>query len=188
MMPFSTIACSNSGTPPAETSSLSPRCRNPLPVRRRRGCTSCGPDDDLAGCREVRYITLHVHLGLLAVARCRQRNDPENTRADALGDRLDVPPLPAVSRPSKTTQTLRPLCTTHSWSLTSSTCSRASSFSLVFCFQLALSLCGLPGQLRHHPPHFSALVFIIFLRPATANSYFFKGRPFNKPPMFFTSL
>src|SRR5688572_10378730 len=42
---------------------------------------------------------------------------------------LMVPPLPAPSRPSNTTQTLRPLCFTHSCSRTSSPCSRSSSFS-----------------------------------------------------------
>src|SRR5574340_599844 len=40
---------------------------------------------------------------------------------------LIVPPLPAPSRPSKMTQTFNPLCTTHCWSLTSSTCSFFSS-------------------------------------------------------------
>src|SRR5665213_604471 len=40
-----------------------------------------------------------------------------------------VPPLPAVSRPSKITTTLRPRCTIHSCIRTSSVCSRASSFS-----------------------------------------------------------
>src|ERR1041385_24645 len=42
---------------------------------------------------------------------------------------LIAPPLPAPSRPSNTTQTLSPLCFTHSWSLTSSTWSLRSSFS-----------------------------------------------------------
>src|SRR4249919_2325122 len=40
---------------------------------------------------------------------------------------LIVPPLPAPSRPSKTMQTLSPLCTIHCCSLTSSTCRRSSS-------------------------------------------------------------
>ena len=42
---------------------------------------------------------------------------------------LMVPPLPAPSRPSKTTQTLSPWCLTHSCNLTSSTCSFFSSLS-----------------------------------------------------------
>src|SRR5262252_9232436 len=45
---------------------------------------------------------------------------------------LMVPPFPAPSRPSNTMQTLSPLCFTHSWSFTSSTCSLASSFSYAF--------------------------------------------------------
>src|SRR5271155_411123 len=49
---------------------------------------------------------------------------------------LIVPPLPAPSRPSKRTQTLRPLCTTHCWSFTNSTCRRASSRSYPFRFSL----------------------------------------------------
>src|ERR1700719_592172 len=47
---------------------------------------------------------------------------------------LIVPPLPAPSRPSKRMQTLRPLCTTHCWSLTNSTCNRVSSCSYPFRF------------------------------------------------------
>src|SRR3984893_5353659 len=49
---------------------------------------------------------------------------------------LIVPPLPAPSRPSKMMQTLRPLCTTHCWSLTNSTSNRASSCSYSFRFSL----------------------------------------------------
>ena len=43
--------------------------------------------------------------------------------------RLIVPPLPAVSRPSKMTITRMPLWMTHSCMRTNSVCSRASSFS-----------------------------------------------------------
>src|SRR3984893_249498 len=58
---------------------------------------------------------------------------------------LIVPPLPAPSRPSKRMQTLRPLCTTHCWSLTNSTCKRASSrsYSLSFSLPLASGLSSL---------------------------------------------
>src|SRR5215467_12777925 len=51
---------------------------------------------------------------------------------------LIVPPLPAPSRPSNRMQTLRPSCTTHCWSLTNSTCSRASSCSYSLRFSLPL--------------------------------------------------
>ena len=43
--------------------------------------------------------------------------------------RLIVPPLPAASRPSKTTTIRAPVALTHSCSLTSSVCSRNSSAS-----------------------------------------------------------
>src|SRR5271156_4032408 len=59
---------------------------------------------------------------------------------------LIVPPLPAPSRPSKTMQTFRPLCTTHCWSLTNSMCRRASSCSYSFRFSLPL---GSPPQSRY---------------------------------------
>ena len=43
--------------------------------------------------------------------------------------RLIAPPLPAASRPSKSTHDPQALCLTHSCSFTSSVWSRASSFS-----------------------------------------------------------
>src|SRR5215471_2727007 len=52
---------------------------------------------------------------------------------------LMVPPLPAPSRPSKRMQTFRPFSTTDSWSLTNSTCRRASSRSYFFRFSLPLA-------------------------------------------------
>ena len=47
---------------------------------------------------------------------------------------LIVPPLPAVSRPSNTMQTLAPVSLTHSWTATSSACRRRSSCWYSFCF------------------------------------------------------
>ena len=47
---------------------------------------------------------------------------------------LMAPPLPAPSRPSKTMHTFMPSCTTQRCSLTSSPCSRASSFSYTLRF------------------------------------------------------
>jgi hypothetical protein len=37
----------------------------------------------------VAEVALDVHLRLLALGRCRQRDDAKDARADALGDRLD---------------------------------------------------------------------------------------------------
>src|SRR5262249_230058 len=56
---------------------------------------------------------------------------------------LIAPPLPAPSRPSNTTHTRRPSCTTHSWSFTSSPCSRFNSFSN--CFRPRSSALSSPG-------------------------------------------
>src|SRR6516162_5838523 len=50
-----------------------------------------------------------------------------------------VPPLPAASRPSKTTIARIPLYLTQSWSLHSSACSRLSSFSYSFLFRRLFS-------------------------------------------------
>ncbi len=46
-------------------------------------------DHDLAGSRQVRQVSLRIHLRFLALGRRRQRNHPEHARAHALGDRLD---------------------------------------------------------------------------------------------------
>ena len=50
-------------------------------------------DHDLARRREVRDVALHVHLRLLAIGGRRQRHDPEDARADPLGERADRPAL-----------------------------------------------------------------------------------------------
>jgi hypothetical protein len=54
---------------------------------------------------------------------------------------LIVPPLPAVSRPSNTTQTLAPVDFTHSCMATSSACSvrSSASYALRFIFVIACS-------------------------------------------------
>ena len=46
-------------------------------------------DHDLARRREMRHVTLHIHLRLLAVGRRRQRDESEDPRADPLGERPD---------------------------------------------------------------------------------------------------
>ena len=43
-----------------------------------------------------------IHLRLFALGWRRKRDHPEDARAHPLGHRLDCPPLPAPSRPSKT--------------------------------------------------------------------------------------
>ena len=56
--------------------------------------------------------------------------------------RLIVPPLPAVSRPSKTMQIFAPVALTHSCMATSSPCSRRISRSYSLRFILPASTCG----------------------------------------------
>src|SRR5262249_9566263 len=46
-------------------------------------------DDDFARCREVRHVTLNVHLRFLAVRWRWQRYQTKDPRADALGDGAD---------------------------------------------------------------------------------------------------
>src|SRR5882762_9630734 len=61
---------------------------------------------------------------------------------------LIVPPLPAPSRPSKMMQTFKPACTTHCWSLTNSTCKRASFRS--YSFRFSLSPEGVRAEAEEH--------------------------------------
>ena len=46
-------------------------------------------DHDLTRRREMRHVTLQVHLRFLAVGRRRQRDKSKHTRADPLGERPD---------------------------------------------------------------------------------------------------
>src|SRR5215471_20274089 len=85
-------------------------------------------DHDLPGRGKMRDVALGVHLRLFALGGRGQRHDAVIA--------LIVPPLPAPSRPSKRMHTFTPLCTTHCWSLTNSTCSRASWRSYSFRFSL----------------------------------------------------
>ena len=56
-------------------------------------------DDDFARGGEMLHVPLQVHLRLLAVRWGRQRHDPEDARADALGDRLDRAALAGAVAP-----------------------------------------------------------------------------------------
>ena len=58
--------------------------------------------------------------------------------------RLMVPPLPAVSRPSKTMQTLAPVAFTHSCRATSSPCRSRICFSYSFVFILGVAAASSP--------------------------------------------
>ncbi len=78
-------------------------------------------DDDLARGGEVGDVTLDVHLGFFTLGRRGKGDDAKDARADALCDSFNDAPLPAPSRPSKTTQTLSPFSLTQAWSFTSST-------------------------------------------------------------------
>ena len=50
-------------------------------------------DDDLAAGRKMPHVSLDIHLRLFPLGRRGQRDDAEDARADALGDRLDDPAL-----------------------------------------------------------------------------------------------
>jgi len=57
----------------------------------------------------VLHVALHVHLRLLALGRRRQRDDTEDARADALGDRLDGAALAGAVAPLEDDEDLEPL-------------------------------------------------------------------------------
>jgi hypothetical protein len=46
-------------------------------------------NDYLSTSRQVGNVPLNVHLGLLALCRCRQRNESEDSRANSLGNSFD---------------------------------------------------------------------------------------------------
>ena len=94
-------------------------------------------DHDLARRWKMRQVALDVHLGLLTVGRRGERDHPEYPRAHPLGDPLDHPALPGRSRPSNTTQTFSPSCTTHSCNRTNSPWSRASSLLVPLAAKLS---------------------------------------------------
>ena len=56
-------------------------------------------DDDLPRCRQMRDVTLSVHLRLFSLGRRGQRNHPENARAYPLGHRLDRAALAGAIAP-----------------------------------------------------------------------------------------
>jgi hypothetical protein len=86
-------------------------------------------NDDLAGRGELLDVTLGEHLRFLALRRRGQRDHANHPLIGPLGDRLVVPPLPAVSRPWKTMMTRRGSCLRQACRRHSSTSSLRSSFS-----------------------------------------------------------
>src|SRR5262249_4195860 len=82
---------------------------------------------DLAAGRQMRDIPLEVPLSALAFVGGGQCCDAANAWVEPLGDALDHATLPAASRPSNKTTSLRLLWATQSCSFTSSHCSRSSS-------------------------------------------------------------
>ena len=120
-------------------------------ARRRPGCTSCGRRGPSrrppAGARRSAGSTTAVFSRSVGVGSATTRT----TRGFSSSVmRLMAPPLPAASRPSKMTATLRPWLRTHSCSLTSSRWSLASSRSYVCLSSL--------------PPSFSLSSLAIFPR------------------------
>src|SRR5580704_18447276 len=115
-------------------------------------------DHDLPCRRQMWNVSLGVHLRLFALGRRGKRDHPENAWANPLGHGFDRAALAGAVAPSKRMQTLRPSCTTHCWSLTNSTCNRASSRSYSFRFSLPLasessflvSVIGSSLQIRLH--------------------------------------
>ncbi len=77
----------------------------------------------------VRDVPLEVPLRLLALGRARERDHAERSRSRALRDPLDHATLARGVRAPRRSRRPQPSCLTHSWSSTSSTCSRAISRS-----------------------------------------------------------
>jgi hypothetical protein len=89
-------------------------------------------DHDLPSRGQMWNVALGVHLRLPSLGWCGSATTRKMRGLTGSVIALIEPPLPAPVRPSKRMQTLRPFCTTHCWSLTNSTCKRASSCSIPF--------------------------------------------------------
>ena len=94
MIPESTIALSTNGASRknrnASSSEQKPITRStPARLYQLRSKITTSP---AAG--KCAQVALDVHLGLLAVGRCRERDHPEHARAHPLGDPFDYPALP----------------------------------------------------------------------------------------------
>ena len=136
MMPASTIAFSTAGTMLEEPRDLLVGAETHDPLDAGAVVPAAVEDHDLATRREVRQVALDVHLRLLALGRRRERHDAEHTGLTRSVIALIVPPLPAVSRPSKTMQIFAPTSSPTPASATSSPCSLRSSRWYSFSFIL----------------------------------------------------
>src|SRR5437660_3763172 len=85
---------------------------------------------------------------------------------------LIVPPLPAPSRPSKITQTLRPAFCTHCCSLTSSTCRALSALSYAFPDKGPLPAVPSAGAAGCLDPFFATFLLRLFAVAAPAFAFF----------------
>ena len=150
MIPESTIACSTPGVirrNRRDCSSVQKPITRSTPARlyQLRSNSTTSPAAGRWGMYRWMYIcdfSRSVGLG---------RATMRNTRGLTFAVRaLIVPPLPAESRPSNTTQTFAPVALTHSCIATSSACSRLSSDSYSLRFILATRV---PFRLVARSPH-----------------------------------
>ena len=130
MIPSSTSIFSKPGACLEEHGAVAPACRSPSPARRRRDCTRSGRR---ARFRRPSAAARHSAGNTIARARPRSASAARPARA-VRGLRYwrrtkIAPPLPAASRPSKTSTTRLPVSPMCCCSLTSSICSSSSSSS-----------------------------------------------------------
>ena len=128
-MPESTIACSTAGANPRNRSTWSsvvnPITRStPARLYQDRSKILTSPADGKCAMYRWRYIWLFSRsVGAASATTWKTRGLTRSVR------RLMTPPLPAVSRPSKTMHTLAPVPTTQLCRCTNSTWRRSSSRS-----------------------------------------------------------
>ena len=92
-MPDSTIAFSNSGATSRKRFDLLHRAEFHHPLDAGAIVPAAIEDHDLAAGRKMPHVALDIHLRLFPLGRGGQRDDAEDARTDALGDRLDDPAL-----------------------------------------------------------------------------------------------
>src|SRR6478609_8478177 len=144
-MPDWTIAFSNGGTSSRKRSVCS-GVLNPItfstPARLYQLRSKMVTSPAAGKCGTNRWMYICDFSRSVGVCSATTRNTRGLTRSVI---RLMVPPFPAVSRPSNTTQTFAPLALTHSCRATSSPCSSRICFSYSLVFILAVALVSPPG-------------------------------------------